>query len=96
MIAATKTFSYIVYDCSRNTESSKTINWIMDANSTSRTITLPNTSGPMYTEYCKTYHLQTKQSSAVSFTAPAQFMTYTNANPITDDTQGPILTIASN
>ena len=97
MTSVTKTFSYIVYDCAKNTESTtKTINWIMDANSSSRSITLPYTSGLLYVEYCKTYYLQTKLDSAATYTAPPLFMTYTNSNPITDDAKGPIITIASN
>ena len=96
MTSVTKTFSYIVYDCAKNTEITKTINWIMDANSSSRSITLPYTSGLLYVEYCKTYYLQTKLDLAATYTAPPLFMTYTNSNPITDDAKGPIITIASN
>ena len=89
-----KTFVYNLYDCSQTTETSKTINWIIDPAPTSRTITLANTAGMLYTEYCTPY-LFTLTKSGASVSLPA-WMTFTNSTPITSDATGPSITIGTN
>ena len=84
-----------MYDCSQTTETSKTINWIIDPTATlSRTITLANTAGMYYLEYCKCYlFILTKGVTSVSL---PDWMAFTNYNPIVDEATGPSITFGTN
>ena len=88
------TFDYILYDCSQTTETQKTINWIIDPITTlSRTITLANTTGMFYDEYCSPY-LFTLKKGGTSVNLPA-WMTFSNYSPITNATTGPSITFGT-
>ena len=89
-----KTFEYVLYDCSQTTETSKTINWLIDPAATlSRTITLAHTVGMLYLEYCSPYLFKlAKDGTSVSLPA---WINFTNYNPISDDTTGPSITLGT-
>ena len=92
----TKTFDYVLYDCSQTTETSKTINWIIDPTATllSRTITLANTAGMYYIEYCSPY-LFTLTKGGTSVSLPT-WMAFTNYDPIVNEATGPSITFGTN
>ena len=91
----TKTFDYILYDCSQTTETQKTINWVIDPTATlSRTVTLAKTAGMFYLEYCSPY-LFTLTKGGTSISLPA-WITFSNYSPITNDATGPSITFGTN
>ena len=92
----TMTFDYVLYDCSQTTETSKTINWIIDPTATllSRTITLANTAGMYYIEYCSPY-LFTLTKGGTSVSLPT-WMAFTNYDPIVNEATGPSITFGTN
>ena len=91
----TMTFDYVLYDCSQTTETSKTINWVIDQTTTlSRSITLTNTAGMFYLDYCSPY-LFTLTKGGTPASLPA-WMTFSNYSPITNETIGPQITIGTN
>ena len=91
----TKTFYYVLYDCSQITETPKTINWAIDPTATlSRTITLANTAGMYYLEYCSPY-LFTLTKGGTSVSLPT-WMAFTNYDPIVNEATGPSITFGTN
>ena len=90
------TFDYVLYDCSQTTETSKTINWIIDPNATlSRSVTLANTAGMFYLDYCSPY-LFTLTKGGTPVSPLPTWMTFSNYSPITNATTGPSITFGTN
>ena len=91
----TKTFIYILYDCTQTNETTKSINWVIDSTSVfTQTVNLANTIGMFYVEYCTPYLFELeKDGTSVSL---PNWISFVNNNPITNNDIGPSISIGTN
>lgn len=82
---STFTFDYVFYDCTSVVEPKYAISYlILDAafgvsdSPATRTVTLPNTTGQFYSEYCKPYYFSWKQTATADVTHFANVSAQTN------------------